>query len=62
MANRIMKEGDALEDFTHREITLDGVTKMVHVAGAGSIAIIMTEWSQMHRTAPLAFTEARFRS
>ena len=43
MTTRSMKEDDALEDFTHREITLDGVTKMVHVAGAGPAVIVMTE-------------------
>ncbi len=43
MTKRSMKEDDALEDFTHREITLDGVAKMVHVAGAGPAVIVMTE-------------------
>lgn len=43
MAKRNMKEDDALEDFAHREITLDGVTKMVHVAGARPAVIVMTE-------------------
>ena len=43
MAKRSMKEDDPLEDFTHREITLDGVTKIVHVAGTGPAVIVMTE-------------------
>jgi len=43
MTQRSMKEDDALEDFTHRKITLDGVTKVVHVAGAGPAVIVMTE-------------------
>lgn len=43
MTTRSMKEDDALEDFTRREITLDGVAKMVHVAGTGPAVIVMTE-------------------
>jgi len=38
-----MKEDDPLDDFSHREITLDGVTKRVHVAGSGPAVIVMTE-------------------
>ena len=38
-----MNEPDPLEDFDPREITLDGVTKVVHVAGAGPAVIVMTE-------------------
>jgi dienelactone hydrolase len=38
-----MNEDDRLEDFDPREITLDGVTKVVHVAGAGPAVIVMTE-------------------
>ena len=38
-----MKQDDPLEDFEHREITLDGVTKQVHVAGAGPAVIVMAE-------------------
>jgi dienelactone hydrolase len=38
-----MKLDDPLEDFAHRNITLDGVTKLVHVAGAGPAVIVMTE-------------------
>lgn len=40
---RSMKEDDALEDFTHREVTLGGVTKTVHVAGSGPAVIVMAE-------------------
>jgi dienelactone hydrolase len=40
---RNMKEDDSLEDFVHREITLDGVKKMVHLAGSGPAVIVMTE-------------------
>lgn len=43
MTKRSMKEDDALEDFAHREITLDGLTKWVHVAGTGPAVIVMTE-------------------
>lgn len=43
MPNRSMKVDDPLEDFTQREIILDGVTKMVHVAGSGPAVIVMTE-------------------
>lgn len=43
MAKRSMKEEDLLEDFEHREITIDGVTKMVHIAGSGPAVIVMTE-------------------
>jgi dienelactone hydrolase len=40
---RNMKEDDALEDFTGRQITLDGVTKKVYTAGSGPAVIVMTE-------------------
>lgn len=43
MTKRNMNEDDPLEDFVHREITLDGVTKVVHVAGNGPAVIVMTE-------------------
>ena len=43
MTNRNMNEHDPLEDFDAREITLDGITKVVHVAGAGPAVIVMTE-------------------
>lgn len=43
MTKRSMKEDDALDDFADREITLDRVTKIVHVAGSGPAVIVMTE-------------------
>src|SRR6059058_5999181 len=43
MPQRSMKQDDPLEDFERREITLDGVTKKVHVAGSGPAVIVMTE-------------------
>jgi dienelactone hydrolase len=38
-----MKMDDPLEDFPSREITLDGFSKAVHVAGSGPAVIVMTE-------------------
>jgi dienelactone hydrolase len=43
MPRRNMNEDDSLEDFDPRAITLDGVTKVVHVAGTGPAVIVMTE-------------------
>jgi dienelactone hydrolase len=43
MAGHNMNEDDPLADFAHREVTLDGVTKTVHVAGTGPAVIVMTE-------------------
>ncbi|MEW6736586.1 MAG: dienelactone hydrolase family protein [Acidobacteriota bacterium] len=43
MPERSMKEDDPLEDFARREIMLNGVTKMVYVAGSGPAVIVMTE-------------------
>ena len=43
MPKRNMNEPDALEDFARREISLDGITKVVHVAGTGPAVIVMTE-------------------
>ena len=43
MTQRNMKEDDPLDDFSRREITLEGVTKSVYVAGAGPAVIVMTE-------------------
>jgi dienelactone hydrolase len=43
MTKRIVNEDDPLEDFDPRDITLDGVTKVVHVTGAGPAVIVMTE-------------------
>jgi dienelactone hydrolase len=38
-----MNEDDPLDDFDCRNITLDGVTKRVYVAGSGPAVIVMTE-------------------
>ncbi|EHP43818.1 hypothetical protein OR16_06999 [Cupriavidus basilensis OR16] len=43
MVNRSMNEDDRLEDFTRRTITIDGVAKVVHMAGSGPAVIVMTE-------------------
>ena len=43
MSKRNLNEDDPLDDFTSREITLDGVTKVVYVAGTGPAVIVMTE-------------------
>lgn len=43
MSGRSMKEDDPLEDFAPWEITLDGVTKRVYVAGSGPAVIVMSE-------------------
>jgi dienelactone hydrolase len=43
MPNRNLFEDDRLEDFKPREITLDGTTKVVHVAGSGPAVIVMAE-------------------
>jgi dienelactone hydrolase len=43
MPKRSMKHDDPLEDFTRRDITLDGVSKGVYVAGSGPAVIVMTE-------------------
>jgi dienelactone hydrolase len=43
MAERSMQEDDPLEDFDPREITLEEVTKVVHVTGSGPAVIVMTE-------------------
>jgi dienelactone hydrolase len=46
-AEGIVKQGlhrdDPLDDFESRSITLDGVAKVVHVAGTGPGVIVMTE-------------------
>ena len=34
---------DALADFTRREVTLEGITKRVYVAGSGPAVIVMAE-------------------
>jgi dienelactone hydrolase len=41
-ARRVDRD-DALDDFTRREVTLNGATKVVHVAGAGPAVIVMAE-------------------
>src|SRR5437868_12310913 len=43
MATRDMKVDDSLDDFEARDITLDDVTKKVHVAGSGPAVIVMSE-------------------
>jgi dienelactone hydrolase len=43
MPKRSMKQDDPLEDFKPHEITLNCVTKRVHVAGAGPAVIVMAE-------------------
>lgn len=43
MPARNLNEDDPLDDFTPRDITLDGMTKIVHVTGAGPAVIVMTE-------------------
>src|SRR3954452_17419585 len=43
MHNRSIHEDDPLEDFARREITLDGATKVVYVAGSGPAVIVMAE-------------------
>jgi dienelactone hydrolase len=43
MPTRSVKQDDPLEDFEQRAIALDGVEKVVHVAGDGPAVIVMTE-------------------
>src|ERR1700685_1208701 len=43
MASRDREADDPLDDFHPRVITLEGVTKVVHVAGGGPAVIVMTE-------------------
>ena len=43
MAHQDMKQDDPLDDFTRREITLDGITKGVFVGGNGPAVIVMPE-------------------
>src|SRR5215470_5652717 len=43
MAARSMLEDDPLEDFAHREVTLQNATRPVYVAGQGPAVIVMTE-------------------
>jgi dienelactone hydrolase len=43
LPKRSLHEADHLEDFVKREITLEGATKVVYVAGSGPAVIVMTE-------------------
>jgi dienelactone hydrolase len=43
MPDRPSEEDDPLEDFNPRPLTLEGVSKVVHVAGEGPAVIVMTE-------------------
>jgi dienelactone hydrolase len=43
MPTQNMNKDDPLDDFERREITLDGIAKVVHVAGTGPAVIVMTE-------------------
>ena len=43
MRKREAMEDDPLEDFTSREVELEGVSKVVHVAGSGPAVIVMAE-------------------
>lgn len=43
MPTRSMKQDDALEDFTRRTVTFDGIGKTVYVTGAGPAVIVMSE-------------------
>ena len=43
MTPRSLHHDDDLADFAHRPITLDGVTRTVHVAGSGPAVIVMAE-------------------
>jgi dienelactone hydrolase len=43
MPTRLVNKDDALEDFVAREMTLNDVTKAVHVSGVGPAVIVMTE-------------------
>src|SRR5205823_2264643 len=43
MQSRQLDQDDPLDDFDHRQVTLDGITKVVHVGGRGPAVIVMTE-------------------
>src|SRR5512132_4310223 len=43
MSNRSLNEDDSLDDFSAREITLDGVAKKVYVARTGPAVIVISE-------------------
>jgi dienelactone hydrolase len=40
---RKVEQDDPLDDFEARMVTLEGVTKVVHIAGSGPAVIVMTE-------------------
>ena len=42
-ALRDLEQDDPLDDFEHREVTLLGETRTVHIAGTGPAVVIMTE-------------------
>ena len=43
MPQQTLTQDDTLTDFERREITLEGATKVVHIAGTGPAVIVMTE-------------------
>jgi len=43
MAPRDLRLDDPLDDFSARQIAIDGVTRRIHVAGKGPAVIVMTE-------------------
>jgi hypothetical protein len=43
MLARSVKVDDPLEDFSPRDISLDGIAKWVHIAGQGPAVIVMAE-------------------
>lgn len=43
MMKHSIKENDPLDDFAPRELTFDGITKVVYVGGGGPAVIVMTE-------------------
>lgn len=43
MAKRNLHQDDSLDDFDKRDVTLDGITKRVYVAGGGAAVIVLAE-------------------
>ena len=43
MPDRPLNQTDALDDFARREITLNGQTRLVYIAGSGPAVVVMTE-------------------
>src|SRR5690606_37822143 len=43
MADPLLEKTDPLDDFEHRQITLQDKTKLVFVAGSGPAVVVMTE-------------------